>query len=164
MESILQEIEQALNARLFYLAIVVTMTVPDACAALESPDGKTEGSRYQAWFKTNLQTKYHTMTPKDFWLLRCSILHQARLRHSFSEFSRVIFSVRDGDDRYLHNNLFNDALNLDAETFCRDVIAAARIWANEKRTHANVVKHLPLLMQLRPKGIPGYIVGLPVIG
>ena len=47
IEALLQEIEQALRARLFFLAILLCLMLPDVCAALEAADGRTSEKRYK---------------------------------------------------------------------------------------------------------------------
>lgn len=39
MELILKEIERALDAKLYYLALQASLTLPDICGALQSNDG-----------------------------------------------------------------------------------------------------------------------------
>lgn len=39
MELILKEIERALDAKLYYLALQASLTLPDICGALQSDDG-----------------------------------------------------------------------------------------------------------------------------
>jgi hypothetical protein len=65
METILQEIDKALNAGLCYLAIAMALTVPDICAALESPNGETNGPKYKAWYNANLANRYPRITDAD---------------------------------------------------------------------------------------------------
>lgn len=52
MELILKEIERALDAKLYYLALQVSLTLPDICAALQSDDGRASKSKYIAWYDT----------------------------------------------------------------------------------------------------------------
>ncbi|EQD56665.1 hypothetical protein B1A_11430, partial [mine drainage metagenome] len=53
METILQEIERALDAHLYYLAVAMVLTLPDICAALASADGESSGQRYRDWYDAN---------------------------------------------------------------------------------------------------------------
>ena len=157
------EIEQALNAGLFYLAVGMSLAVPDICAALESANGDTTGQQYKAWFNANLAARYPFLTAVDCWSLRCGVLHQGRMGHPKSQYARVIFTMDAPRGGVFHNNVVNDALNLDARTFCSDVIAAARQWyANNSQT-PSVVNNVERLVKLRPEGLPPYMVGMPVI-
>ena len=52
MELILKEIERALDAKLYYLALQASLTLPDICGALQSDNGKATGDKYIAWYDT----------------------------------------------------------------------------------------------------------------
>ena len=126
METITREIERALSAGLYYLALISTLSLPDICAALESSNGETSGAKYQAWYATWLTT-YPEITGNDLYSLRCGVVHQGRLGHPKSQYSRILFTL-PSTRAYLHQNIINDALNLDLETFCRDMIEAVLRW------------------------------------
>jgi hypothetical protein len=164
IDVVLNEIEQALHAQLFYLAIVMALTVPDICAALEDRNGRTKSDRYKTWYRANLGDKYPFMTADDCYSLRCGVIHQGRMGSGEnSQYGRVIFTIPDGRGNVFHRNIINDALNLDTVRFCRDVIGAARSWYKENQNNPHVVSNLPNLVQFRPNGIAPYIVGVPLI-
>jgi len=64
MEVILREIERALSAQFFSPAVVMALTLPDTCAALESPNGKTSGGKYKDWYNRYLADAYPQITGK----------------------------------------------------------------------------------------------------
>lgn len=164
MEMILREIERANQAGLHYLAVAMALTVPDICAALESPDGQTSGTRFKAWYNANLANRYPNITDNDFWSLRCGVIHQGRYgRHGNMQYARVIFMVPNRQNNVFHNNILNDALNLDAVWFCQDVVESARAWFASKRCDPTVEANLPKLVQFRPEGLAPYMVGMPLI-
>lgn len=162
METILQEVEQALNARLYYLAIATALALPDICAALESADGETRPERYRDWYTANLAAKYPNLTAQDCYLLRCGILHQGRLGHPGSQYARVIFGL-PGRGMTLHCTIVNDALQLNALIFCRGVLASVRAWFAAHQNDPNVLANYPNLVQYRPQGLAPYGTGMPVI-
>jgi hypothetical protein len=162
METVLQEIERALQARVYYLALVVALTLPDICAALESPDGQTDRDRYKVWYNANLGGRYGALTDADCYSLRCGVVHQGRFGHPKMGYGRVVFSL-PGTGIFLHNNIVNDALKLDVGQFCRDMVQAARRWFASKQNDPTVQANLPNLVQLRPQGLAPYIVGMPLI-
>ncbi len=163
MEMILQEIERALNARLFYMAIVLSLMVPDICAGLESDDGRTSPDQYRDWYTRNLADKYRFLTAEDCYSLRCGVIHQGRFGHGGNTFARVIWTIPNERNIVLHRNIMNDAFNLDAVRFCRDVVNAARTCFRAAQDTANVHTNLPRLVTFHPTGLAPYIVGLPVI-
>jgi hypothetical protein len=163
METILREIDRALNLELYYVAVVMALTLPDICAALESPDGETSGPQYQDWFNANLACTYPRMTALDCYKLRCGVLHQGRCGHPQMQFSRVIFTLPDPARNQIHNNITRGPLNLDAVLFCQEVMAAVRQWFVAKANDPNVLANLPRLVQLHPRALPPHVIGVAVI-
>ena len=81
MDDFLNQVDLAANtAGLYFLALAGALVIPDICGALESPDGKTNGARYTAWFNTNVAPKYSAglvqLSGEDCYFFRCSFLHQ----------------------------------------------------------------------------------------
>ena len=163
METILSEIELAIKSKLYYLAVAMALTLPDICAALESEDGLTSSKKYKAWYSENLAEKYPRMTDVDCYSLRCGVLHQGRCGHPNSQYGRVIFTIPNAQRNVFHNNIINDALNLDAPQFCADVVQSVRDWFVGSQHLVNVKANLPNLVRFRPHGLSPYMVGMPVI-
>lgn len=162
MEPILQEIEAALAAKLYYVALGATLTLPDVCAALEAPDGQTSGKRYRAWYEANLQPAFPWLTGDDCYSLRCGVLHQGRFGGHKMQYARVIFNVSPA--ARFNNCVINDAFFNDAEGFCRRVIEAVRAWYRANESSPTIKANLPRLVRLHPGGLAPYLEGLPVIG
>jgi len=144
LEQMLHEIEHALAGRFYYLAIVVTVTLPDVCAALESEDGKACPNRFRAWYDEHLAAALRPLTAEDCYSFRCGVLPPDVLRGG---------PIRM-DDVHAYNVV----------EFCDVFIGAVRRWFEENREHANLRANLPRLVQFRPDGMTPYIRGLPVIG
>lgn len=161
--AITDEVEKALRANLYYLAVVSALTLPDICSSLESESGSTSSPQYRAWYERWLFPKYNDLTPEDVWSLRCGVIHQGRFGHPRMQYSRVLFTLPNPQNNYFHNNILNDALNLDASTFCRDMVAAVGQWHEAKQGDANVKANLPRLLRLYPTGLAPYMVGMPLI-
>jgi len=163
MGPILDEIDRALDAGFYYFAISIALTIPDICAALNSSNGKTTKPKYKAWYRANLGDLYPNITDEDCWSLRCGVLHQGRFGHPNMQYGRIIFTIPNAQNNVFHNNIFNDALNLDAIRFCHDVVARARIWFDKNQNNIDVKKHFPNLVQFRPQGLKPYLDGIPLI-
>src|SRR6266404_5355686 len=151
MEMILQEVDRAVRAQLFYLAVAMALTLPDICSALGSPNGETEGRKYRNWYNANLAARYPNITADDMWSLRNGVLHQGRCGHPNMQYSRILFTLPEPQGNRVHNCIVNDALNLDAIQFCRDVVDSVRVWFAANQNGKNVVVNLPNLVQYRPK-------------
>ena len=63
---ILDEIKRAADAGFCYLAVAVTLTLPDICGALESGDGRATSKKYRDW-SCKCLTHTYGLTPKVFY-------------------------------------------------------------------------------------------------
>lgn len=157
------EIGKALDAELYYLAVVAALTMPDICAALESPDGRTKKTTYTAWYDTWMAPLYPEITSQDMYSLRCGILHQGMFGHPGMQYSRVLFTIPNAQRNTFHRNIIDGALNLDAPQFCKDVVKCAHEWYTAMKNDTNVRANLPRLVQFRANGLAPYMMGMPLI-
>ncbi len=164
MHALLQQIAIAVNSGLYFLALAGTLTIPDMCAGLERPNGLTNGPRYRAWFDKWVAPKYQgSMSGGDCYGLRCSLLHQGRAHPHQGLYQRVIF-VEPGPIGVFHNNVLNNALNLDIPTFCSDMIAGVHAWLPTVQGSPTFQANSQNFFTRHPNGIAPYIVGAPVYG
>src|ERR1700721_2315329 len=92
MEAILKEIERAVEAGLYYLAVATPLAPPDVCAALEREDGLTKPPRYKALYDTWLAPEYPMITAEDIYCLRCGVVHQGTvIGKTGTQYSRIVF-------------------------------------------------------------------------
>lgn len=171
MEDYLQQVEAAVEAQLYFLAITGALTVPDICAASEADDGRTSGALFIAWCDQWL-TPLYTRTIRgettvllpgdDVWKLRCAFLHQGRLQDERLTHDRVVF-VEPIRGWRVHRNLERGrALQLGVLEFVADVVEVARAWRRAKAGDETVERNLARFVQRHPDGAFGY--GLPIIG
>lgn len=160
MEDVLDEVDRALQAGLFYLALAGALTVPDLCAVAETPELGVR-ARYERWWDEHLGQEYAQMAGGAVaYQLRCAVLHEGSYQLRSGGFSRVIF-LEPGGSIQGHLNIVNDALWLDLPTLVRDILVAGRTWRSgvteevESRLERHVRRH--------PNGLAPYIVGCPVI-
>lgn len=161
MEDFIKEIRAAIKGQAWLLALAGVLALPDMCAALESNDGCTTGSKYKSWVNRWLiSNKYSSLEPGDLYQMRCSFLHQGHARSR--AYDRIIFT---GVDRniVMHNNTINEALNLDLPTFCEDIIDAVLAWQETMTDNDNYETNIENLIHWHPTGLSPYIVGVPVL-
>lgn len=171
------QVLRAADAGLYYLALFGALSIPDICASMEAADGRTNASRYAAWFDTHVAAKYAvgpdhqpSVTGDDAYGLRCSMLHQARTEPHKGSYSRVLF-VEPGHGFIAHNNVMivgNDdqwaaVLNIDVGAFCRDLVEAANAWLGAAEGTAVFQDNYPHFLQRYPDGFPPFIGGVPVL-
>ena len=88
LENLSNEIDRAIGAGLYHLALVAALTIPDICCALAHEQGRTRGDRYEAWFDKYMKVSDAEMMPvpaltgKDCYRMRCGLSHEARLSRS----------------------------------------------------------------------------------
>ena len=165
MDRLFNEITVAAENGLFYIALFGALALPDICGGMESADGRANEPKYIAWFDRWVAPRYQGMVSgQDCYGFRCSMLHQARACPHKGNFSRVIFLEPNTQGIFMHNNIFNDALNLDIGTFCRDLVEGARAWLPTVESTAQFKVNISAFMTRHANGIPPYIVGVPVIG
>jgi hypothetical protein len=169
MRDLLSQIQLAINGHAYYLALYATLTVPDICGAMESDNGHATKDKYIAWFNQHVAPNYFacgqaTLTGEVCYFYRCALLHQGRAQHPNLRFSRILFVEPGASSNVFHNNVMNDALNIDVSIFCTDIVQGAQRWLDSAEASSNYQKNFPLFMQRYPNGLAPYIVGLPVIG
>lgn len=154
-----RDIERALDAELWTVALAASLALPDICGALASDDGEARGSRYREWFEENLSDRYRWLLPEDVYKLRCSMLHQGRSRAK--QYTRIVFTIPGPVTA--HNNLMHDVLNLDIRAFSLDLAAAARAWYVAHFNDTNVARNRQSMMKWHEDGLAPYFTGVPVL-
>src|ERR1700693_5482967 len=114
MRDILAKTRAANTAGLYYVALFSALALPDICAALESPDGEAKGDRYIAWFDRHAASGF--LTGETAYYFRCAMLHQGKTGHP-KGYSKIVFVEPGASGTVFHNNVMNDALNLDVRIF-----------------------------------------------
>ena len=163
MEFLLNEIEKALDSGLYFISLQSTLSLPDICGSLQSPDGKATKNNYITWYDTYAkESSTNAISGEDCYYFRCSCLHQGTTQNHNSSYKRIIF-VAPGSRSFFHNNIIVDALNIDLNTFCKNVIFSVRKWEQQIKSDPNYIRNYENLIKLYPNGLPPYIGGIPVI-
>jgi len=165
----LREIEKALEAELFYAAIMMSLALPGICAALESRRLYSGRDEYKKWYREHLTKTFPFMTDEVAYSLRCGVVHlgNLHLKAKGASETRAIFTLPTVSRNVIHNSSMRgtaegDMVQFDAAMFCRDIIAVVRTWCEQKADDPVIRVNLPSLLQVRPNGF-GPILGLPVI-
>jgi hypothetical protein len=170
VEDYIQQVEIALKNRLWLIAAIGALTLPDICGALPEPNGQATGQRYAKWFDQHVGPLGYTnsLSGNNCYKLRCSLLHQGSAQHPKSNVGRILlFMPRpDGNRVHLVGMDFGGekCLILDAERFCNDLVNATRTWWTATKDDALVKKNFDRFVRYWPDGINPFIVGTPIIG
>lgn len=156
MDDLISEIEHTVEAGAWLLALAGTLALPDICAAIQSPNGKTTGSKYKRWVHDYLQEEYPKLDPDELYQMRCSLLHQGT--STARKYKRVMF-VSPKSPLRIHNGVIDDALFLDMPTFCADIIKAVRVWQAATESTAAYRQNMELVMRWHRGGFGSYVTG-----
>jgi hypothetical protein len=170
LESILSDIKRSIETKLYYPAVLITLTIPDICSALMLP--KTQFVKEKNY--TEFVNKY--TTEKDLGIngivcfrLRGGVVHRASFaRHPFLDFTHVIFTLPGnkvrvhgfsitarGDKKAAIPDLFN---------FCKTMDSAARKWYSDNHANPLVEDNMKHLIRFSPFGMAPFFVGDAVVG
>lgn len=145
MEELIRGINDAVNHGSWHGALALSLVMPNICGGLAYPElvGPGNGrSRYEKWYAQYVLPKYiieigpdhkkHTfLTGSDCYALRCAYLHEGSFDIS-SQKAQVILAnftfVRPKPGRLIHNNQFNDTLQLQVDSFAHDMATSASEW------------------------------------
>jgi hypothetical protein len=169
MDDYIQQIEMALKAKLWLIATIGALTLPDICGALPEPNGEATGQRYAKWFDQHVGPLGYVnfLSGKDCYKLRCSLLHQGSAGHPKSSVGRILLFTPRPDGSRLHNVSMDfggeKCLVIDIEEFCDDLANAARTWWATKKDDALVKKNFDRFVRYWPSGIKPFVVGTPII-
>jgi hypothetical protein len=174
IENLTGEIKKCLKAELWYAGLVLTLMLPDICAALEASDGQTSDERYRAWYEKWLQHKYKEIGPTDVYYLRCGIAHQAKFSHRKMKYDRIFFTLKHPKGKYwsfpkvhkhrkIQEKDRGESFSTDLKRFCDDVIDSVDEWYAHKKNDSNVISNVNHLVQFYPHGLLDYL-DLPAIG
>lgn len=161
MYELLNQIKLALDNKLYYLALQSSLTIPDICASLQSTDGKTNRMKYIEWYDTHILEKSF-IDGETCYRLRCSSLHQGHTQNEKSKYSRILF-IEPNSNYIMHNNIINDALNIDILIFCNSILDAAKKWLSSVQSDETFKSNYSKFMKRYEFGLPPYIIGVPVI-
>lgn len=184
MHTLLDQIEKSLGSGLYFLSLYTALTVPDIAGALSSENGEASGAKYAAWFEQWARPRFfesvlasvppehrkhikpieNPLTGEACYRFRCSLLHQGSSQHPKSQFSRIIFIEPGSTTVVVHGGTMNDALCIDLNLFCREMIAGARLWLKQVEQDPAYIKNYESFARRHADGLAPYIGGVPVIG
>ena len=184
MHTLIDQLEQSLASGHYFLSLFTALTLPDIAAALDSPDGQASGARYVVWYEKWVRPRFKEMVlaclPSEVrehldgmenpfdgdacYRFRCSLLHQSSTQHPKSLFSRIIFIEPHATTGTVHYCTMKDALCIDLQLFCREVIAGVRLWLKTAEQTELYKTNYERFARRHPGGLHPYIVGVPVVG
>lgn len=179
MDFILDAIETTSRHGHSFPALVTALTVPDIAGAVDSP-GTGSQARYANWIDNWFSASFpdyakHHIDGFGLYALRCKLLHEgltdpskapAATKSAAAAHKRLIaFNVGPGISMHLCTSI--DASGdtwtvLRAETFCEDIVVAARKWLAVRKADSAAMSRLQSLVDVR-LDVPPISRGVPLI-
>lgn len=184
MRHLLDQIEESLDHKLYYLSLMAALTVPDIAAKLESTVEEKVGVRYTRWFnayirhqtskrinkKLNLELplQLSQLTGEDCYYFRCSLLHEGSSESQRSSYKKILFVEPDSCNFQGHNCTHTSELGtyllIDIKDFCIDIIEGAKEWLDKVEGSEPYKSNYEKFIKRYPGGFPPVVIGCPVIG
>lgn len=164
MEDFLNQIENALEYNLYYIALQSTLTLPDICSSLISatPTKRKVRQEYVDWYTNHFKDNLY-LSAEDCYYFRCANVHQAKTIHANSNYSRILFIEPQTAPITIHNCIINDVLCIDVNKFCKGMISSVRSWINSVKGTEPFETNYKSFIKRYPNGLPPYVVGIPII-
>lgn len=152
--------------------MMLALTIPDICGALNAPNGRATPPRYKKWFAENVRDvddgspDMPTIDwPGLVYGLRCSMLHQGRQTHGEARIGFVDpssgVSIHWSSGHNIGSELGTFYL-LAVDRFVDEVTIAAAAWLSEHASREPVKTNLAKSARYRPNGLAPVVVGVPV--
>ena len=168
MERIFRDIERSIESRLYYPALLVTLTIPEICAGLTLEREKfVKREHYVAFVDKYAPNHVLGVNGESCFHLRGGLVHRADLRgHAYFEDTHVIFTVPETQFTMHSIKLEVDdkrALVIDLNVFCDRMIKAARKWREDHANDPLVEENMKNLIRWCPEGLAPFIGGRPIV-
>tara|TARA_B110000967_G_C18632141_1_gene434181 strand:- start:145 stop:699 length:555 start_codon:yes stop_codon:yes gene_type:complete len=184
MRLLLEQLENSLETGNYYISLFTALTLPDIAGAMDSENGLSTGAKFKAWYEEwarprfaellletvpEQEPKYvsqmeNPLDGESCYLFRCSLLHQGRTVHPKNQYSRIIFIEPGSTTSVIHYGIMNDALCIDLESFCKEMIMGVKKWLDNVEDTELFKKNYENFVKRHPTGLSPFISGVPVIG
>ena len=172
MRTLIAQTRKALDADLYYLALLSALSIPDIAGALGSDDGRASGQRYAAWYETwvrpRLKENRHRENPlsgEACYGFRCAMLHQGRSQRSNDQYSHIMFIEPGHLNCNIHYCVFGGkALLIELAEFVEEILRGCELWLDRVQGSDPFEKNYATVARRHPQGLAPYVNGVPVVG
>jgi hypothetical protein len=157
-----REMERCRQSKAYWALLHVTVCIPDICAALESPDGEANRSRYITWSDKYLPDPL--LSGAERYRMRCTVLHQGRAALGQpGRYTGFSFAQPASTGQVDHRRVQGSTLILDVGELSKEAEAGVGRWitalesALSSAPALNVHTHLGSVVQVRQFLLPARI-------
>jgi hypothetical protein len=166
--NVLGDISRAIEAKLYYPALLVSLTIPEICSGLMlDRSTMVKEKHYVAFINNYTKPNELGLSGLECYRLRGGLVHRANLAgHPKLDYTHVIFTLPTellavhGID--IEGN-GKKAVCLDLRAFCGAMRVAAEKWFQDHGTNTVVVENMRNLISFRPNGVQPFFGGNPVV-
>lgn len=156
MQTILNDMNRALNARASYAALATAVTLPEICGRCELVDMlSTKGAGraqfiFQKFVDKYLKSWSIGLTGDDLYYLRNGVSHRGQVVGSRMPV-RYVFTPPNDAGHIIHNNRnrSTNTLNIDLRVFCGDIERAVMAWMMDNKANPVAQKNMENVLQPR---------------
>lgn len=169
IDVIIHDMQRCIDNKLYYPAILVALTIPDICAAMELPKNVHVRKTHYVSF-VDRYTTWRTLgcNGEICYQLRSGLVHRASLaRASDVNYTHVIFTIPE-TKLVLHGLALEHAdkvarlINL--IDFCESMKNALINWFHENKNKEIVLNNIQHVFRYCPWGLRPFVAGAPVVG
>lgn len=161
-----------MESKLYYVALMTALAIPDIAGALSSEDGRASQTKYIDWYEKWVRPRLaenrgreNPFTGQACYWFRCSLLHQGSSQDQQSRSHRIIFIEPGAPNYSIHYCLIGkEALLIQLDAFIDEVLMGCEIWLVSERRTDQFKKNFDRFAAHHPNGLAPYVVGTPVVG
>lgn len=168
LETVVQDMHTAFDAKLYYPCLLVALTLPEICSGLVLPkDRFVKQAHYVTFIDTYSTPAEVSARGVDIYRLRGGLVHRGDLRgHAHLDATHVIISVPETkSSMHAFSIGVEDKLAwmIDLKMFVSGMDAAVRRWYLDNKSHHLLAENLPNLIRYSPSGVSPFTQGLPAV-
>lgn len=171
MRQLIADIRRSFSAEAYSTALVATLSLPDACAAVEFPEVRGR-RRYIDWYNANvthhLDLGRRRLTGEIVYSLRCGLSHELRIDDAASSADQLYFALpSDRINRFGITDLQvrgQTALVVDLGMFIGDVTVAVERWLRTAEADPERSERLSGLVKLETHILDSWFGRIPALG
>jgi len=169
--SVLIDIERAINARLYYPALLVALTVPEICCALALDKSEFVKEKHYVTFVDKYGAQREIgCDGLTCYRLRGGVVHRANMAgHPKFDATHVVFTIPESGASIHALSIVVEMQNkkaamFDLVQFCQGMVNAAHRWYENHKDNPKVQSNMSSLIRYCPEGLKPFVGGTPVVG
>jgi hypothetical protein len=165
---VLNDISRAIEAKLYYPALLVALTIPEICSALTMDKKEfVKQQHYVTFVEKYVSLDDIGMSAIDCYRLRGGLVHRANLvGHPQVNWTNVVFSVPETSIAHHNIGIIDGSrvvLALSLEIFCNAMVVAANKWYVDNRDDVKMQSRMNDLIRWCPNGLLPFSGDSPVV-